>query len=69
MSSEVALDLHKVIDDNITSCIPTLSLLGAKDVYSGNIHISQYNSTMDKYNIAFRVTFNGKVTCAHRKVK
>ena len=68
MPSELALDLNKVFDGNITSCIPTLSLLGDKNLYSGNIHFSKYNSTIEQDNIGLRVTFNGQVKCAYRKV-
>ena len=42
MSSEVALDLNEAFDGNNDSCISTMNLLGAKDLYSGNIRFSQY---------------------------
>ena len=66
--SDVALDLNKIFDDNITSCIPTLNLLGSKDMYSGKIYFSKYNSTMDQESIGLNVTFDGMVNCGLRKV-
>ena len=68
MLSDVALDMNKVLDENVTSCLPTLSLLGSKDVYSASIHFSKYNSTMDQDNIGLRVTFDEIVNCGLRKV-
>ena len=68
MYDEVALDLNEAFDDNTTSCIPTLELLGPEDVYSGNIYFSKYNGTMDQDNITLRVVFDGKVKCGWRKV-
>ena len=68
MSSDVALDLNKVLDENVTSCVPTVSLLGSKDVYSASIHFSKYNNTMDQDNNGLRVTFNEMVNCGLRKV-
>ena len=68
MLDEVALDLIEIFDDITTSCIPTLDLLRHKDVYSGNIYFSKYNSTMDQNNITLRATFDGKVKCGWRRV-
>ena len=68
MLSDVASDLNKVLDENVTSCVPTLRLLESKDVYSASIHFSKYNSTMDQDNIGLRVTFDEMVNCGLRKV-
>ena len=68
MLNEVALDLNKLFDGNITSCVSTPGLLGSKDVYFAIIHISKYNSTMDQDSIGLKVTFDGMVNCALRKV-
>ena len=67
MSSDVALDRNKVLDENVTSCVPTVNLLGSKDVYSASIHFSKYN-TMDQDDIGLRVTFNEMMNCGLRKV-
>ena len=61
-------DLNKLFDDDVTSCVVTMSLFTRRDVYTAGLFVTSVSGTSEKDKIALNITFESDVICLKRKV-
>ena len=68
VSLDTRLDLNKLFDGDVTSCVVTTSLFTQREVYTAGLYVTSVNATSKNDTIALNVTFESDVICHKRKV-